>query len=99
MHAWAVWGWLDRMWRAMRDTTFWAVVVAVILTALRRMGMTWLEEIAVTVVIGILSKVIKNPHAVGMSDAVLQHIRDDATTALDALNPSAPPPPGYTKAS
>lgn len=61
--------------------------------------MSWLEELALTVVMGVLSKVIKNPKAVGIQNSVLQHIRDDATVALDSVDPGCPPPPGYTKAS
>jgi hypothetical protein len=95
----AVWGWLVRMWRAMRSTTFLAFVVAVLLEALRRIGMTWLEELALNVAISVLARAAKNPKVSGVSDSILQHVRDDATVALDALNPSCPPPPGYTKAS
>lgn len=99
MHQLAVWGWLARMWRAMRGTTFWAFVVAVLLEALRRLGMSWLEELGLNIAISLLARLVKNPKSVSVSNSVIQHIRDDATTALDALDPNAPPPPGYVKAS
>lgn len=60
--------------------------------------LSWLEELGLTLVIGVLSKVIKNPAAHKSMVGVLTHIRDDATLAVAALDPNAAPPPGYVKA-
>lgn len=60
--------------------------------------LTWIEELALTIVIGVLSKLIKSP-TTSVPISVLQHIRDDASVVVLALNPQAPPPPGYVKAT
>lgn len=60
--------------------------------------MSWIENLALTVVLGILSQVIKNPSKVSVEKSVIQHIRDDATIALASIDPTAPPPPGYVAA-
>ena len=57
--------------------------------------MDWIEQLALTVILGVLSKVIKNPGSHASMVGTLRHIRDDATTAVSLLDPSAPPPPGY----
>jgi len=64
----------------------------------RRIRMAWLEQLALTIVIAVLSQVIKNPASHAGMITVLTHIRDDACTAVLALDPSAPDPPGYKKA-
>ena len=76
----------------------WMTVSAVVLMVLREVSMTWLEELAVNIVITVLAKTIKNPKSAGVTVDVLQHIRDDAAEAVLALNPNAPPPPGYVVA-
>ena len=47
--------------------------------------MSWIEELAVTVVIGILNQVIKSPAAKAGYLTVLQHIQADATEAIQAI--------------
>ena len=61
--------------------------------------MNIIEEMAVTLVMALLSKVIKNPKGVQIETAVLQQVRDSATLALASVDPTAPPPPGYVAAS
>ena len=61
-------------------------VSAVVLMVLREVSMTWLEELAVNVVIAVLAKTIKNPKSAGVTVDVLQHIRDDAAEALRRLD-------------
>jgi len=60
--------------------------------------MNWIEQLALTVVLGILQGVIKSPSGKTELGTVLQHVRDDACEACLAINPSVPPPPGYVAA-
>jgi len=48
--------------------------------------MSWIEEFAVTVVIGILNQVIKSPKAKAGYRTVLVHIQEDVTEAIQAID-------------
>lgn len=57
--------------------------------------MDWFLEIAVSFVIGVLQRVIKNPKSVQVERSVIQHIADAANQALTAIDagstPTTPP--------
>ena len=59
--------------------------------------MNWIENLAITIILGILQNILKG-RSVGVAESVVEHVRDDSTLALLAMNPNAPPPPGYVLA-
>ncbi len=59
--------------------------------------MSWLEQLALSVVMALLHGAIKNPAKLKGAEGIIIKIRDDATLLVGAIDPSAPPPPGYVK--
>lgn len=55
--------------------------------------MSWVEELAVSVVIGILNEVIKSPKAKADYLTVLQHIQADVNEAIQAIQTATQAPP------
>lgn len=57
-----------------------------------------LIELGVTLVIGLLHRLVRNPKAAGVERGIVQHIADAANAALAAIDAVNPPPTTTTSA-
>lgn len=60
--------------------------------------MNWYEQLAVTIVAGLLRGAIKNPKRFAGAEHIVVQVRDDAALLALAIDPNVPPPPGYRPA-
>lgn len=60
--------------------------------------MNWYEQLAISIVAGILRGAVKNPKKFAGVEHVVVAIRDDAAQVALAIDPNVPPPPGYKAA-
>lgn len=87
-----------KLWTSPLHWKHLAAGLAVVLWwALRRIPVNWWEQIIITSVSGILRGAIKNPAKFSGVEHIIVAIRNDATQVVDAIDPTAPPPPGYIK--